>query len=60
MIPHKLQSLVGIGIFDHLGRFHLMDAADRAFDDIVFILQPGKETGNIAPDIVNRCLARCV
>ena len=53
MIPHEFQRLIRIGVFDHFSGFDLVDAADRAFDDIVFILQPGKETGQNAPDVVN-------
>lgn len=52
-IPHHLHRLVGIGFLDGLIGADLVDAADRAFEDIVFVLQPCEKAGQNAANVVD-------
>ena len=52
-IPHHPHGLIGIGFLDGLIGADFMNSPDGAFEDIVFVLQPGKKTGKNAADIVN-------
>ena len=52
-ISEFFEIFIGQGFFDDLGGFYFMNTADRAFKDIIFIFQPGKERRHNAADIVD-------
>ena len=52
MISHLFQLFVGVCIFDYLCSFYLMYPTSGTFDNVILILQPGKEAGENASDIV--------
>ena len=60
MISHDLQRFIRIGFLDGFAGFDLVDPAHRAFQDQVFLLQPGEEAGQDATNIVHRHLAGVV
>ena len=60
VVAHFFQVLICVGFFDVGCRFHLMDAANRAFQNIVLILQPREKTGQNSADIIYRHTAGLV
>ena len=60
MIPQFFDNLIRDNFFDLLFSLNFVNPPHRAFQNVIFLLQPGKETGNIAPDIDNRCLAALI
>ena len=57
-VPHALQSLVGIGILDHLSRLDFVNPSRRAFQNVILVLQPREEAAQDAPDVVDGHPAR--
>ena len=57
IIPHLLQRFVRVGFFDNLGGLYFVDPADRAFYDVILILQPRIEGGQNATDVIDCHLA---
>ena len=53
MIPHDFQRFIRIGFFYGFASLDLMNPAHRTLQDQIFILQPGKEAGQDAADVVH-------
>ena len=53
-VTHQFQHLVAVCLLDGLGGFHLVYAANRTFEDVVFIFQPCEKAGEYSPDVVDR------
>ena len=54
VVTHFLQILVRIGFLDISCRFHLMDTANRTFQNIILVLQPREKAGQNPADIIYR------
>ena len=52
-IPHHLHGFVGIGFLDGLVGADFVNSPDGAFENIVFVLQPGEKAGKNAADVVD-------
>ena len=53
VVPQDFHVFIRDGLFDLFAGFHLVDAADGAFQDEIFILKPGEEGRENPADVID-------